>query len=115
MPEQLERISCAVGTWVAKPKRVLFWPEWTCLFCDEQTANTLSAMQGRKNEMCRRVLLSLSLGMWHVDFACACALFIIFHFFPIPELSVSSAVTNCLRIHGQMPIIPLFPDRHSGF
>jgi hypothetical protein len=29
--------------------------------------------------------------MWHVEFAArACALFIIFLFFPIPELSVSS-------------------------
>jgi hypothetical protein len=34
--------------------------------------------------------LSLFLGMWHVDFACACALFIVFLFFPIPELPVSS-------------------------
>jgi hypothetical protein len=34
--------------------------------------------------------LSLSLGMWHVDFACAYAWFIVFLFFSIPELSVSS-------------------------
>jgi hypothetical protein len=53
----------------------------------EQAATTMSAMQGRKNEICRKVI---SLGMWHVDFACACALFIIFFFFPIPELSVNS-------------------------
>jgi hypothetical protein len=44
-------------------------------------------MQGRMNEIGRKVI---SLGMWHVDFACACALFIIFLFFPIPEISVSS-------------------------
>jgi hypothetical protein len=30
-------------------------------FSDEQTTNTLSAKQGRKNEICRRVILSLSL------------------------------------------------------
>jgi hypothetical protein len=28
--------------------------------------------------------------MWHVDFVCACALFILFFFFPIQEPSVSS-------------------------
>jgi hypothetical protein len=44
-------------------------------------------MQGRKNEIGRRVI---SFEMWHVDFACVCAVFIIFLFFPIPELSVSS-------------------------
>jgi hypothetical protein len=44
-------------------------------------------MQGRRNEIGRKVI---SLGMWHVDFECACALFIIFLFFPIPGLSVSS-------------------------
>jgi hypothetical protein len=43
-------------------------------------------MQGRKNEIGRK---AISLGMWHVDFACACALLIIFLLFPIPELSVS--------------------------
>jgi hypothetical protein len=43
---------------------------------------TLSAMQGRKNEIHRQVI---SLGMWH--FACACALFVIFLFFPITGLS----------------------------
>jgi hypothetical protein len=46
-----------------------------------------SAMQGRKNEIGKKVI---SLEMWRVDFACACALFIIFLFFPIQELSVSS-------------------------
>jgi hypothetical protein len=39
--------------------------------------------------------------MWHVDFACACALFIIFLFFPIPELSVSSVDRPVPKKDGQ--------------
>jgi hypothetical protein len=53
----------------------------------EQTAKTLNAVQGRKKKIGRKVI---SLGLWHVDFACTCASFIIFLFFPFRELSVSS-------------------------
>jgi hypothetical protein len=52
----------------------------------QQTAKTLSAMQGRKNEIGRKVIC---LGMWHVGFSCACFIYYFF-FFPIPEFSVSS-------------------------
>jgi hypothetical protein len=56
---------------------------------DEQTANTLSAMQGRKNEICRKVILSffISVARW---LCVTCALFILFLFFHIQELSVIS-------------------------
>jgi hypothetical protein len=80
-----------------------------------------------QNEIERQLI---SLEMWLVDFACASALFTIFSsslFQSFPELSVGRStdlfqkrwtgirpkflrpvLTNCLHIHGQMPIISLF-------
>jgi hypothetical protein len=71
--------------------------------------------------------------MWHVDFACACALFLIFLFSPIPGLSLGSvdrpvpetmdgnktdvfsgACEQTLAYSRANADNPAVPDRHAG-